>query len=360
MIKKEHKKFSKKSYDSFILGGDIGGTNTNLGVFGIKNSFPKLLVSFHFKSKGLKDLYSAIEEAIDCIWKDYGIKITLYSLGIAGALSYKKDHVRLTNANLGFSKKIALKKFGIKKIILMNDFEAVGYGICLLSRKDIHVIKNGKKIPKAPVLVIGAGTGLGKTLLVYNENCGFHVPLPSEVHHSDFAAQTIFELDLVKFIKQYRSIKQNVSNGDILSGDGLINIYMFLRSRKRHKETKFTKEIDKSEFKAELISKYRKVDASCKETFGIFKKSYARFAKNLALDGMALGGIYIAGGIASKNREIFDEEFVKIFESNQRMSNILREIPIYLVLNYDVGLLGAGFAGSRFLIGSIQGTQRTK
>ena len=107
--------------------------------------------------------------------------------------------------------------------------------------------------------------------------------------------------------------------------------------------------IDKSKSKPELISKYRKADKTCKETFEIFKIAYAGFAKNMALDGLALGGVYIAGGIAPKNREIFDKSFVKIFEESLKMGHILKRMPIYLILNYDVGLLGAGFAGSRLL-----------
>ena len=348
-IKKERRKFSKNSYTSFILGGDIGGTNTNLGLFGIKNKFPVLLVSFHFKSKQLKDLYSAIGFTIGVIKNYYKIKIAKCCLGIAGALSYRKDYVRLTNANLEFKKKIALRRLGLKKIILMNDFEAVGYGINVLSRKDAKTIKGGKKYAKAPILVIGAGTGLGKALLIYDEKQKFYVPIPSEFHHSDFAAQSRLDVDMVDFIKKYRNINQNISNGDILSGEGLENIYLFLRNSKRFKETKYTDEIDKSAGKAELISKYRKIDKTCMETFIIFKSEYARAAKNLALDELPLGGIYIAGGIAPKNEEIFDSDFARTFQVNRKMTDILKKIPIYLILNYDIGLLGAGFAGAMML-----------
>jgi glucokinase len=79
----------------------------------------------------------------------------------------------------------------------------------------------------------------------------------------------------------------------------------------------------------------------------MFKRAYANFAKNTALDGLALGGVYIAGGIAPKNKEIFDKEFVKIFEYSHKMGHVLKKIPIYLILNYDIGLLGAGFFGAK-------------
>ncbi len=348
--KREYKKFNKNFYKFFLLAGDIGGTNTHLGIFGVKHRIPALLASFHFKSKALKDLYSAINEVIDYVSENYQIKITKCCLGVAGALSPERDYVKVTNADLEISKNKILRNTRIKKVLLMNDFEAAGYGINSLHNNDYNIIKKNKKIPKAPILVIGAGTGLGKTLLIYNENDKLYIPLPSEFHHSDFAAQNEFEISMINFIKKYRKVSKNICNGDLLSGDGLTNIYLLLRKSKRYKTTKYTKEIGMSGNLPELISKYRKIDDACKETFELFKAFYARAAKNLALDALPLGGIYIAGGIAPKNSEIFDKEFVKIFESSQRMANILRKIPIYLITNYNVGLLGAGFAGVKYLI----------
>ena len=58
------------------------------------------------------------------------------------------------------------------------------------------------------------------------------------------------------------------------------------------------------------------------------------------------GGIYIAGGIAPKNKEIFDREFVKMFGQNNKLSHVLNKISIYLVRNLNVGLIGAGAAGT--------------
>ncbi len=345
-IKEQHKNFNRSAYKSFILGGDIGGTNCNLGIFGVKSKSSELLVFFHFNSKDLNNLYSPINEALNCIKKNYGVKIIKACLGIAGAVSHKRDYVHLTNAKLDISTIELKKKTPLKKIMLVNDFEAVGYGINVLTKNDVKTIKKAEKIPKAPVVVIGAGTGLGKATLLYNEDKGMYVPVPSESHDSDFPAQNEIQLQLVNFIKRYRKIKV-VSNGDILSGEGLENIYHFLR--RKFKETKFTKEIDKAKNKPELISKYRKVDKTCKAAFEIFKMAYARFAKNMALDGLALGGVYIAGGIAPKNKEIFDKEFIKIFEESHKMMHILKKIPIYLIINRDAGLLGAGFAGSRLL-----------
>ena len=340
--KKEYKKFHKNSYNSFILGGDIGGTNTNLGIFGIKNNLLKLILSFHFNSKELKDLHSAVNETLDYIKKNYGMNITKACFGIAGVLSYKKDYAKITNVKWNVSKNILLKKTKLKKILLINDFEAIGYGMNMLTKKDIIVIKKAQKIPKATLIVIGAGTGLGKTTLIYNEAHKSYVPMHSEAGHSDFAAQNQFELELIKFIRRHKRIKQNISYELVLSGQGLINIYLFLRKTRKFKETIYTREIDESKNQPELISKYRSIDETCGAVFKTFKTIYAKFAKNFALDALPFGGVYVAGGIAQKNKEIFDRKFVRIFGHNYKIEEVLKKIPIYLISNYNVGLLGAG------------------
>ncbi|MBI2558171.1 glucokinase [Candidatus Woesearchaeota archaeon] len=345
-IKKEHKRFSKKDYKSFILGADIGGTNANFGIFGVKNNFPKLLVSYHFESKKLKGIYSAINKVLGDAKTDYGVNITKACFGVAGAVSPKRDFVRLTNAELDLSTKKLLAKTKLRKAALVNDFEAVGYGINLLSKNDVRTIKRAKKMPKAPIVIVGAGTGLGKTTLIYDEHYKAYIPINSEAGHSDFAVQTLQELELINFIKKYKKINK-VNYEEILSGRGLVNIYSFLRKNKGFKQTKYTKVIDKSKNKPELISKYKKIDKTCKTAFEIFKTAYANFAKNMALDALAFGGVYITGGIAPKNMEIFDNEFVNIFECSPKMGYVLKKMPIYLILNYDVGLLGAGFFGAR-------------
>lgn len=348
--KKKYKKFKKNDYGSFILGADIGGTNTNFGVFGIKKKFPALLISFHFNSKEIKKLHNAINETLDYMMKNYKIKISKACIAGAGVVSPKRDSISITKLEWSLSQKELSKNTNLKKILFINDFEAVGHGINMLKKTDVAVIKKPQKIPEASVAVIGAGTGLGKSTLVYDEHNKSYKHIPSEAGHCDFPAQSKLETQLVDFIKKYKKIKNNVSYEQVVSGIGLENIYLFLRKKGKIKPTKYTKEIDKAKNKPLVISKYRKIDETSRKTFEIFRDAYARFAANCALDALPYGGIYIAGGIAPKNPGIFDADFTRKFEKCHERPDVLRKIPIYLVKNCNVGLLGAGFAGAKLLL----------
>ena len=197
--------------------------------------------------------------------------------------------------------------------------------------------------------ILGAGTGLGKSILVYDKHYNIYVPIPSEGGHGDFPAQNDFEIQLLEFIKELRGISQPITYEELLSGRGIESIYLFLQKLQQFDATNYTEEIDNSQDKVNLISKYRQTDEICKETFRLFTRYYARCAKNFVLDTMATGGLYIAGGIASKNKEIFQSnEFLNEFENAYRRSDVLKKVPIYIILNYDVSLYGACLAAIHY------------
>ena len=348
-IKQEHKKFVKNAFDYFFLAGDIGGTNSIFGIFGAKNGVGGLIASFKFKSKEIKNFKDAVNEVLDYSRKNYKIKIKKACLGVAGIVSADGKNAAMPKLSWNLSSRGISKATGLSQIIFINDFQAAGYGINIIKRKQLAIIKKCKKIPKSNIIIIGAGTGLGKSLLLFDEEKKFYRPIASESGHIDFPAQTEDELKLVKFIKKHGKTRQSVSYEQVLSGRGLKNIYSFLRKSGKFGNTKYTKQISKESFAPESISKYRKTDETCRAAFEIFRNIYAKFARDMAIDGLSLGGVYIAGGIAQKNIGIFDRQFIKIFEHSYEKGYILKNIPIYLILDGNIGLMGAGFAGAKLL-----------
>jgi glucokinase len=341
-------------FSSYIIGADVGGTNTNIVVAGIKNSKPVLLFSLDFKSQDLESLVPAVYETLAYADKNYNIKIDTACFGVAGVVPPYQDMINLTNVDWNISKKEIIEGTSLENIFIINDFQAVGYGLNLLDPSDkkdmleIRTKKNQERSLSTKALV-GAGTGLGKSILIYDKHSNIYVPTPSEGGHEDFPAQNDFEIQLLEFIKKLRGISQPITYEELLSGRGIVSIYLYLKKLKRFDVTNYTEEIDNSQDKVNLISKYRQTDEICKETFRLFTRYYARCAKNFVLDTMATGGLYIAGGIASKNKEIFQSnEFLNEFENAYRRSDVLKKVPIYIILNYDVSLYGACLAAIHY------------
>ena len=350
-IKNFNEKMLKEKFSSCVLGVDIGGTNTNLGIAGVKNSRTILLFSLNFKSKELDSILPAVETTLTYAKNNYDIEVDFACIGAAGVVSPSNDSAQLTNVHWNVSSKELTKKTPLKSVYIINDFQTIGYGVNLLdanSRDDIFQVRSEKssiKSSTATKAILGAGTGLGKSILTYNKHFNAYIPIPSEGGHGDFPAQSDFEMELIRFIKKLRGIPQSLTYEEVLSGRGLESIYLFLRSKQELGESGYTKEIENAIDKAPLISKYRELDDTCKETFRLFTRFYARCAKNFVLESMSLGGLYIAGGIAAKNKEIFESpEFFNEFENVYQRRDILEEIPIYVIVNYDVSLYGACLA----------------
>lgn len=349
-VKNFEKQINKDDFSRYVVGVDIGGTNTNLGIAGIQNTKTTLLFSLSFKSQELPSLIPAVNEILAYAKENYNIEAAAACVGAAGVVTSLNDFAKLTNVEWDVSTKELLRETSLHSAFIINDFQAVGYGINLLdpnNKNDMISVKPQHKNnqTKSTKAIIGAGTGLGKSILVYNERFGAYFPIPSEGGHSDFPPRDNLELELLDFIKNFRSFSQPVTYEELLSGRGLVSIYNFLREREKFKATEYTKEIDNLSEKASLISKYKEVDETCAETFRLFARFYGRCAKNFVLDTLATGGLYIAGGIAAKNKEIFaSNEFFDEFEDAYRRTEILKEVPVYVIVNYDVGLYGSCFA----------------
>jgi len=349
-IKEYLTKIKKDNFDKFVLGSDVGGTNTNTCIAGIQDKKVKLLFSLHFKTKELKSIEPAIKKTIQYAKDEYDIKTDFACIAAAGFIKDNK-FVKLTNASWDINTDKIKKNTNLEDVFIINDFQAIGYGINVLDHKDekhIFTIREKDKSEKevfSTKVVVGAGTGLGKSILVYDKNFDSYIPIPSEGGHSDFPIQNDFEKKLTEYIRKIRGIKESLTYEELVSGKGLEGIYKYLREIEKYNPTKYTEEIDKSDDKPPLISKYKDKDETCREAFKLFVVFYARCAKNLVLETLSTDGLYLGGGIVTKNKDFFTKDrFIEEFESAYRRSDVLKETPIYIIVNYDVSLYGACFA----------------
>jgi glucokinase len=333
------------------MGIDIGGTYTNVGIAGVQNQKLNLLFSLDFKSNDLHSLVPAVKSTLSHAKTNYDIEVDVACVGAAGIVSPTNDYAQITNAKWDVSSKELMDKTSLSTVYIINDFQSIGYSINILdttNKNDIFQIraaKNNDDFLSEAKVVLGAGTGLGKSILTYNKHFNAYIPLPSEGGHEDIPVQNDFEMRIIRFIKKLRSITNPLTYEEVLSGRGIESLYLFFRTTGNFKETRFTDEIDNATHKASLISTYKDEDETCKETFRLFTRFYARCAKNFVLDTLARGGVYIAGGIAAKNKEIFTTpEFIEEFENAYRRTDFLKTVPISVIVNYNVSLYGACFA----------------
>jgi glucokinase len=289
-----------KKYRQFILSADIGGTNTRFGIMGIGNNTAELLAKYSFKTKWIH-FCTKVVEIVENAKKTYGIELSGLSAGAAGKI--ENNEAMLTNIDRKISSEEILRETPIKNVILMNDFEASAYGV------------NSFDLGKETTLVIGAGTGLGKAVLVRKEN--FYTPLASEGGHAEMP---FYEEDkkLLKFIMKKRKLER-LTWEDLLSGRGLEDINEFLT---------------KKQTPAPRINNA--------ESFEIFSKFFGRCCRNFALEVLCQK-IYVTGAIALNHPEIIRKMFRKELEKGV-FRHYLKGIKVEIITDENIGLLGAGYA----------------
>jgi glucokinase len=298
---------------SYVLGADVGGTNTTLGIAKIENNSVDLQHILKHRTEDIDSILPSINDLLTYA-KERGIEIQKCIIACAGPI--KGHSTNLTNAKLEINAKEIQEKTGINTL-LINDFEAIGYGINLLTPKSEN----------KTAAIIGAGTGLGKCILLRNPNNGLYHPYPSEGGHADFPITDDRELEMIRWIRKKKSLV-HVRYEDLVSGEGIELIHEFL-----NEEHISSKEITKNSTN----------DSSYSRTLEFFSKFYARCARNFVLDTLAQE-IFIAGGIAADNPHlVLCNEFQDEFE-NSRKSDFLKTVRITILTDQKIGLKGACFS----------------
>ena len=82
--------------------------------------------------------------------------------------------------------------------------------------------------------------------------------------------------------------------------------------------------------------------AICKKALSLFVSILGAVSGNLALTGMATGGVYLGGGIPPKILPAIKEGlFMEAFTDKGRFRGLLEKIPVRVILNDKAALLGA-------------------
>ena len=326
-----------KNTNDYILITDSGGTNTNFGL--MQADVPYGLIAYYqVPSQSISDFTATFQEVTQKIIQEHHVSFTKAVLGVAGPVTGKQERVKPTNLPFYVDGPAVKKAAGLTDVLIVNDFVTVvcGYGT-VQNTLTIHDVTPYQQAQKA---FIGAGTGLGQSAAVWCHHANRYIPIASEGGHSLFVARDQFDRDFAAFIESMQLVGP-VTWEQVLSGKGISALYAYLGLQEHYQETTIAQEIKQSHFKPDYISRYALHDEQCKQTFNVYAKYYARYAQQVALETVALGGLYIAGGIAAKNKYLFtNHNFLKFFTDHPHQRKLLEKIPIFLIQDYQVNLYG--------------------
>lgn len=319
--------------DEIVLAGDVGGTKTLLAYFRIGRRGITLLKKKRFENKDFENIEEVVEEFLR--WPGLRAKTAASVFGVAAPV--EDGFSQLTNLNWTIDAKRLKKRSGIKNLRLINDMVATAWGLALLKKKDYLVLNRGSETGGNRAL-IAPGTGLGEGIIFSDGR--YFIPFPSEGGHADFAPKNPVEMGLFSYLMDRFG---HVSYERVVSGPGLKNIYDFLTSAGRRSmriEKRFRKEPPPSVITGE--AKKAGGDAACREALEIFVSILGSEAGNLALKAFATGGVYIGGGIVPAiTKTLKSRVFMEAFLGKGRFGGLLSRIPVKVVLNSEIALLGS-------------------
>ena len=342
-----------------LLAGDIGGTKTILRLADAQcgetasDTVVTPLYEEQYASGEFPDLVPMVRRFLmEATSKLSDVpKPERACFAIAGPVSNNTSS--LTNLSWSLEGDRLQKELDLDNVVLINDFAAVGYGVLGLTEEDMCPLQSVIPKSNAPIAVIGAGTGLGQGFLIPDRQQRYDV-YPSEGGHADFAPRSQLEFELLRYLLDKFKITR-ISVERVVSGQGIVAIYQFLRDRQSGEESPEVAQAIRT-WERELGLAEKSVDPAAtiaiaaaegrdplsERAMAIFASAYGAEAGNLALKLLPSGGLYVAGGIAAKNLTLMQSgKFMDAFMDKGRVSSLLEDIPVNVILNPKVGLIGA-------------------
>jgi glucokinase len=323
-----------------ILAGDIGGTHARLSCYRQVNGHFLPVHEDVFASRE----YRGLDEIVVKFVSDSGVKPAVASFGIAGPV--RNGRVETSNLPWIVESARLAEELRLPSVNLINDLEAQAWGIQCLGESDTVPLNQVKDTPVGNQAVVAAGTGLGEAGLFWDGHQ--HQVFACEGGHCDFAPRNELEIDLLRYLLARFG---HVSYERIVSGPGLVNVYLFLKDTHRAEEPRWLHDQITAGDAGAAISQAALGGKSslAEQALDLWISIYGAEAGNVALKILATGGIFLAGGIAPKIlARLSGPLFMQAFLGKGRMQPLLEAIPVRVITNEKTGLLGAArYAASR-------------
>lgn len=302
------------------LAADIGGTYSRLAWLdhgAVVDGDPQV-----FENAGFDSLEAVIDHGL-AERGHSGEPIDRMVLALPGPVQH--DPVILTNINWRVQRDRIKARFQVSRLTVVNDFQAAALGAINEPYERLKVL-NAATPNDGPIVVAGAGTGLGMAWLPHAGHAG--LPRATEGGHVDFAPNDADQLALYRALSERHG---HVSYERVLSGDGLLDTYRF-----------FAGPGAPAASPAQIAALAEQDDRHAAQAVQMFVAVFAAYAGNLALAFDPTGGLYLCGGVAVHLADWFEPTaFTTAFTAKGRMAAVVRRIPVFLVTRHDLGLTGA-------------------
>ncbi|MCT4625920.1 glucokinase [Halodesulfovibrio sp.] len=313
-----------------ILAADIGGTNSRFAAFTIHGKKIRYDSSIWISTNAASSFSHLLELLVHSNFDLHPIKADVAIFGVAGPVV---DGLRCSPPNIAWDIDLTTipDTFCCANALLINDFLAQAYAVSTPAFSNALEITAGTSVPNCPIAMLGAGTGLGKSLLVPDRSGGY-LPVPTEGGHGVFPFITKDEVEYAEFLRS-KIQRTTIIQDHVLSGSGLEHLFEFHTGNVAPSHT--------------VVAHFTEHPTVLKW----FARFYGRVCRNFVLDTFALGGLYITGGIAAKNPIVIEhDEFKTAFRGCEPHNDIFSNIPIKLNQNEESGLWGAAQYGADHLM----------
>jgi glucokinase len=328
-----------------ILAGDVGGTKTQMGIFSKDRGPRQPLFEVQFQNAGYADFESIVAEFLArSAEAGFSLRRISACIGVAGPVISGQS--RITNLPWIIGEKQLQDKFAFSTVQIINDLEAITSAVPLLKPTDLLTLNEGQPSPRGNIAVIAPGTGLGEAFSIW-DGSRYHARA-SEGGHADFAPNSALQISMLHVLQKQG---RHVSWESVCSGLGLPRIYEFLKDNASGEEPAWLAEkLNQAEDRTPVIIAAAMGQDNfcdlCAQTLDLFASMLGAEAGNLALKVMATGGVYLAGGIPRRVLPFLQKgPFMEAFRHKGRVSDLVSNMPVHVILRTGDALLGAAACG---------------
>jgi len=320
-----------------LLAGDVGGTKTCLAVISPESGPRALLAETTLSSGDYPNLETLVGEFLSKV----DFEISRASFGVAGPVV--AGRAKITNLPWEMSEEHLEGALGFP-VRLLNDLEAIAYAVPFLEADDLHTLNEGEPASEGAIAVIAPGTGLGEAYLTWDGSR--YRAYASEGGHADFAPNNALEIELLRYLQERFG---HVSYERVCSGQGIANVYAFLKDSGYEEPAwlaeRLTAVNDPTPVIVEAALGKKSCDI-CATALVIFASCLGAEAGNMALKVLATGGVYLGGGIPPRIVSVLGQpRFMEAFFYKGRLSGLMAQMPVHVILNPWAALLGAACYG---------------